>query len=268
MKALIRDHNNEQLVYVNVKHNGNRFLDEEGREIAITNIIDVFRDNRTKYVRCSNCGELIKNTPEAIEAHWRVKASRKNCLQCEKMRETYSKTPIKKTFVPDAKDPDRYIVTNKYSVNLVCSMGYRTVNINSEDAKTNCKYFRCKNATYTPISDIFTQYPHLFDTLPTVDMLIKKKWKFNGFVSNQRYISYIHPHMKTLTAFANCKGIVTQFSLKIGSRCYSFMYSKKYDNFVYMGVSQYSFDFPYEVRNASKSTSAFAKVKELFEEVK
>lgn len=268
MKALMRDWNGEQLVYINVKHDGNYFVDDNGNRINTSQIVDVFRDNRSKYVRCSNCGELVKNTPEAIEAHWRAKADKKNCLQCNKMSEAYEKTPIKKTYVPDPNNHGKYIVTNKYAATLICRSGYYSRTIGTEAANENCKFLKCKNATYMPIEDLFTVCPHPFDTLPTVDMLLKKKWKLVGFERNNNYIAYSHPSLKSLQAHANSKGIVSYFSIRVGSRDWFFMYSKKYDKHIYFDGIHYYVDFPSEVRSASKSASAFAKVKELFEEEK
>ncbi len=268
MKALMRDWNGQQFVYINVKHDGVYFIDENGNKITTSEIIDIFRDNRSKYVRCSNCGELVKNTPEAIEAHWRAKADKKNCLQCNKMSETYDKTPIKKTYVPDPLDPSKYIVTNKYATKLICRAGYYSRTIGTEAANENCKYLRCKSASYSSIEDIFTKCPHPFDTLPTVDMLLKKKWKLVGFERGNRYIAYAHPSLKSLEAHVNSKGIVSYFTLKVGNRHWCFMYSKRYDKHFYFDGAHYYVDFPNEVRNASKSASAFAKVKELFEEEK
>ena len=268
MKALIRDYDGQQFVYINVKHNGKSFVDEKGQDIYLSSIVDVFRDNRSKYVRCSNCGELIKNTPEAIEAHWRDKANKKNCLQCNKMAETYEKTPIKKTYVPDPQNPTRYIVTNKYAVKLVCRSGYYSRTIGTDAANESCKFLACKFASYQPINDIFTEYPHPFDTLPTVDMLLQKRWKLVGFERMNNYIAYSHPSLKSLQAHVNSKGIVSYFTLKVGSRDWCFMYSKRYDKHLYFDGVTYYKDFPYEVRNASKSASAFAKAKELFEEEK
>lgn len=257
MRALLKNYKDEQFVYVNVTYEDNRFYTAEGERLMETNIVDVARDNRNKYVKCSACGELVKNTPESIAAHKEERAKQKNCLKCPYVREGYGKGTVKTSYAEDPNNPGKYIVKKKYSVGLCCGANYRQPTINTQEADDYCTYYACQNADMIEISDNFTKYPNMFEVLPTVDMLIQKRWKFEMLAD--KYMIYHHPTMTTLKAFVNSKGIVYHFN--IGG--FYAMYSKKYDKLFYCGGDKYSTRFPYNL-NDSKKVSAAAKIKELF----
>lgn len=267
MKALLREYNGEQFVWANVKYKDNCFMTaEDGKIVPRTDIIDLSRDNRSKYVVCGNCGELVKNTPEAIEAHWKSKSKNKNCLSCSNLREGYSKTPIQKTYTPDPNNPGKFVVQNKYSTELVCGYSYRNPVINTSEADEICKCFKCKHASYRELSDFFTINPHAFDVLPTVDMLLKKRWKLEHIYNN--YMIYHHPSMTTLTACVNAKGIVSYFSTTYGGYTRRMMYSHKYDKlFFFDSNNNYNPNLPWKFTYDRKD-SIVKKIKELFAEVK
>ena len=258
MRALLKNYDNEQFVYVNVCHDGKDFRTPDGKIVVETNIVDISRDNRNNYVKCGGCGELVKNTPEEIEKHWKAKAKNKNCLTCKKLSEGYRKKDIKKTYSVDPQDPTKYIVKMKYSNELYCSNSWQSHPINTKASDECCMYYACKNATMYEIEDTFTKYPNLFEILPTVDMLIQKKWKLE--VRHDDFMIYHHPTMTTLKARVNTKGIVYDFLI---NGCYLAMYSKKYDKLFYCGDSKYKTRFPYSL-NVSKKDSAEIKIKELF----
>lgn len=266
MKALLREYNGEQFVWANVKYKNNCFITSDGDRIVENNIIDISRDSRSKYVICSVCGEMVKNTPEAIEAHWREKAKNKNCLTCAHLKEGYRNKPIKKTYSPDPNEPGKFIVQNKYSTELVCGYSWSSYPINTDDADNVCQCFKCKRAEYTVISDIFTRTPHPFEVLPTVDMLIKKRWKLDNIRADHMY--YHHPVMTTLTACVNSKGIVSFFTTTCGGYTRSVMYSYKYDKLYFLDSNgHYNPNLPWKF-TYDKKESVTKKIKELFVEVK
>lgn len=264
MQALIRDYNGEQFVYVPVKYKNKRFETASGEIISETNIIDVLRDNRSQYVICSYCGAMIKNTPEAIEAHIKEKEQQRDCFKCSHMKTGCSlKGSHKKTFKPDPNNPGNYIVKETWSTNCYCGFIWRSPDINSEVAEAECKYHQCRNAAMENFTDTFLKYPGLFNVLPTVDMLLQKRWKFEGISGD--YIIYHHSRMTTLKAYANSKGIVSHFGIQgLSGSFYRLMYSKKYDKlFNFGGNSKYKTSLPYNL-TAEKRDSALAKIKELF----
>ena len=257
MRALLKNYKDEQLVYVNVKYEENKFFTADGERVIETNIIDIARDNRNQYVKCSVCGELVKNTPEAIEAHKEERAKQKNCLKCPFVREGYGKSKAKVAYSEDSNNPGKYIVKRKYSVELVCGAKYYQPKINTPEADLCCQYYACRNASMIEISDIFTKNPNMFEVLPTVDMLIQKRWKFESRSDNN--VIYHHPTMTTLKARVNSKGVVIEFIIA----GYTAMYSKKYNKLFYCGGDKYNKTFPYGL-NVNKKESAAKKIAELF----
>lgn len=268
MQALLREYNGEQLVYVNVTYKHGNFYTPEGSCLSRWQILDISRDNRKNYVVCSYCGEMVKNTEEALEEHRQKMANAKNCLKCKKLREGYSKQLGKKNYVPDPNNPGQYIVTYKYSTTLMCDNNYWDYEIGTEEANRHCIYNQCKSASYDPICDIFTNYPHLFDTLPTVDILKKKKWKVLHSNNNMDYVGFTHPYMSSLNAYVNKKGIVDFFEItgRDGLHWYV-MYSHRYDKLLFYRGDGYREARPVSLTEG-KYNSALKHIKELFEEVK
>lgn len=266
MKALLRNHQGKQFVWDKVSYEKGGFVASDGTKIVETNIIDISRDNRSKYVICGNCKEIIKNTPEAIEAHWKEKAKNKNCLTCKNLQESYNKTPLKKTYIANPENPGQFIITAKYITTLYCGYNWGNYTINTPEADAVCKHFACKNADMYPITDTFTTYPHPFEVLPTIDLLLAKKWKVSG--SGTDYIEYHHPSTTTLKARVNSKGIVDYFILQNKRNgYYTAMYSQKYDKLFFMNSNRYSIGVPWNF-DRTKYNAMLAKIKELFTEVK
>jgi len=262
MKVLLRNFNGEHFACVDVEYCDKGFVTKSGNRICETDIVEVFRDTRTKHVICSVCGELVKNTPEAIEAHWTSKAKAKNCLTCSNCAENYGKEMIKKTYKADEANPGKYISTVTTRMSLYCNIGYIRNSINTEEADAYCKYYRCKTAEYNEIKDFFTKFPHPFDNLPTCDMLTQKKWKIEKIYCD--FIYYHHPKMKTLKAVVNNKGIVDHFIVYDTERTGTIraVYSEKYDELFFMNHGCYktvNFNIP-----SDRKESCLQKIKELF----
>ena len=264
MQALVKDYNGEQFVYVPVKFQNKNFVTNSGEKIAETNIIDISRDNRGQYVMCSHCGALVKNTPEAIEAHRKEQENKRDCFKCGHMKTGYtSSLTRKRTFKPDPNSPGNYIIKETWSTNCYCDYIWCSPDINSEEAKTHCKYCKCRGAEMESFTDTFLKYPGLFNVLPTVDMLLQKRWKFEMISSD--YILYHHPRMTTLKAYVNSKGIVAQFGITVtGGGFFRLVYSKKYDKLFWLGGNnKYKTSLPYNL-TTERRDSVLAKIKELF----
>ena len=262
MKVLLRNYNGEHFACVDVDYNNSGFHTKDGKRILEVDVVEVFRDTRSKYVICNVCGELVKNTPEAIEAHWKAKAKEKNCLSCDNCCEGYDKKMTKKTYKADKSNPGKYISTVTTQMSLYCNYSYPRQLINTEDSDRHCKYYRCRNAEYSTVNDFFTKFPHPFDDLPTCDMLTQNKWKIEKIKDNLIY--YHHPKMKTLKAVVNSKGIVDHFIVYDTERAGTVraVYSKKYDKLFFMKNGSYktiNYDMPVD-----RKVSCLQKIKELF----
>ena len=264
MQALVKDYNGEQFVYIPVKYTKVGFYTLKDERIYETNIVDISRDNRSQYVICSHCGAMIKNTPEAIEAHKAEQEKKRDCFTCKHMKTGFiSNSNRKRKFKPALNNPGNYIIKETWSTNCYCDYVWRNPDINSEEAKSHCKYCQCRHAEMTSFTDTFLKYPGLFNVLPTVDMLLQKNWKFEYIMGD--YITYHHPRMTTLKAYVNSKGIVTQFcaSDTTGTN-YKLMYSKKYNQLFFLGGNnKYKISVPYNLIG-DRRDSIFIKIKELF----
>ena len=53
MKVLLREFGNEQYVWKNVKIDSDTSFIVDGKRVLQTNVVSVFRDNRTNFVKCS-----------------------------------------------------------------------------------------------------------------------------------------------------------------------------------------------------------------------
>jgi len=262
MKVLLRNLNGEHFVCTDVEYNYKGFHTKSGQKINEVDIVEIFRDTRSNYVLCDICGELVKNTPEAIEAHWKAKAKEKNCLTCDNCCEGYDKKQVKKTYKADEENPGKYISTVTTRMSLHCNYTYPRQEINTQEADRYCKYYRCRDAERHTVNDFFIKFPHPFEDLPTCDMLVQKKWKIEKIYGG--YIYYHHPKMKTLKAAVSNKGIVDHFIVHDTSRSgvVRAVYSKKYDKLFFMKNGIYktsNFDVP-----ADRKESCLQKIKELF----
>lgn len=226
MRALLRSCNGEQYVWKKVEmKNADTFAVEGGLEVHQTGIVSISRDNRKKFVRCSICGEIIRNTPEAINAHKDRASTSETCFGCPYFRERNDKQlSAKYTLQEDGS----YIVNAKKSVELICGNSWSRPDINSQKAREVCKFRDCARAEMRAIEDAFTKYPSLFDDMITVDRILE-----NGFTERTEHASgAIHYKLKArghITAVVNNLNIVDYFIIDYRSHQVKVMYSKKYN---------------------------------------
>ncbi len=226
MRALLRSCNGEQYVWKKVEmKNADTFAVEGGQEVCQTGIVSISRDNRKKFVRCSICGEIIRNTPEAINAHKDRASTSETCFGCPYFRERNSKQlSAKYTLQEDGS----YIVNAKKSVKLTCGNSFMNPDINSQKAREICRFRDCVRAEMRAIEDVFTKYPNLFDDMITVDRILE-----NGFTERIKHASgAVHYKLKArnhITAVVNNLNIVDYFIIEYRSHQVKVMYSKKYN---------------------------------------
>lgn len=265
MKVLVRKIGSEQFVYKDVNYENCVFKTKEGIEISETNIIHIVKDNRKNKVRCRGCGALIKNTPEAIEAHFREMEKDKNCLKCSSVVEGYSKTETSCKYKPHPTIPGKYVCDHKYVAELYCRANgrYSQQLINTPEAESICKYLKCRTNGVAEIAgDFFIDYPGAFTVFPTVDKLVENGWIFES-VSRDCAI-YHHKRMTTLKAYVNSKGIVHCFRAWYKRSEYiDMVYSDKYDKIFYM-LNRGKYSTTYRDIDSSKADSYAKRIKELY----
>lgn len=227
MKILLRNYNGEQYVWKKAEvKDAATFTLEDGGTANQTNIVSISRDNRKKFVRCSACGEIVRNTPEAIKKHTDRASTSATCFGCPYLREGGGKQlSAKYTLQEDGS----YIVNTKKSTKLVCKISYRYYDINSPEAREYCGFKQCATAEMKSIEDVFTKYPGVFDDMITVDKVLD-----NGFTERREYTSRSAVYYKlkarnNITAVVNKLNIVDYFVIDYRGHQISVMYSKKYN---------------------------------------
>lgn len=112
MRVLLRSRpNGDQYVWKKAEMKDARtFALEDGTCVYQAGIVSISRDNRKKFVKCSSCGALIRNTPEAIKEHTNRASTSASCFGCQYMREGDGKQlSAKYTLQEDG----RYVVNTK-----------------------------------------------------------------------------------------------------------------------------------------------------------
>lgn len=213
-------------------------------------------------VVCQHCGEIIENTPEAIEAHFAAMEKKKDCINCDNL--VFDNKP--KIIEREAeKIGSIYRVTQTMDTRLYCKMGWNTNDIDSSNAKSNCKYLACRKKGVKTFDDIFHRYPGVFDSVITVEALKAKNLRYDGF--NGRYFIYDMKSRGTIKACVNEAGVVECFLVSSnGNRIY-YCYSEKYDKLFYINGSKYLEGCPYWFRD-TKFEEAHKKIKALYEGAK
>ena len=238
MRILLRNYNGEQYVWKKAEMKGaTKFALEDGGEVRQADIVSISRDNRKKFVKCSACGEIIRNTPEAIKEHRDRASTSATCFGCKYMREMGSKQlSVKYTLQEDGS----YSANVKKSLNLVCTATWNNPDINSQGARDVCRWKQCATSEMKAIEDVFTKYPCVFDDMITVDKVLD-----NGFTKREEYDMRNEVHYKlkarnNITAVVNKLNIVDKFIIDYRSRLYNVIYSKKYNKLFTMSNGTYS----------------------------
>ena len=237
MRILLRNYNGEQYVWKKAEmKSATKFALEDGGEVRQADIVSISRDNRKKFVKCSACGEIIRNTPEAIKEHRDRASTSSTCFGCPYIRETNSKRlSAKYTLQEDG----RYVVNVKNSVKLSCRNSWDYYDINSQGARDVCRWKLCATSEMKAIEDVFTKYPCVFDDMITVDKVLD-----NGFTKREEYDMRNEVHYKlkarnNITAVVNKLNIVDKFVIDYRSNHYNVMYSKKYNKLFTMSNGKY-----------------------------
>ena len=233
MKILIRRLNAHTMVWKKARVlDKNQFeIDVDGKpeKVSVTNVISIYNDNRDKYLVCSSCGEIVRNTPKEIKRHLDKKISTDCCLDCGNFRIRNANT-IKKSI---HFENNRCISVTKQEGVPCCMSGYGYRNVLAEDGKSGCMYKGCGTETLHPIEDVFTKYKGVFDDLITVDKVIDAGYKarrtdlyYDNYELKARNTIIVHVSRDT--------NIVTHFTLEYHRETFYLMYSKKYDKIFYI----------------------------------
>lgn len=208
----------------------------DGNFIKHTNIVSVENYPHTKYVRCTKCGSIIKNTKKAVQEHAQLALSSKACLTCEYLNCRNMKN-FKESLTK--KDDGVYIRTVKSECLLTCNYTYSSPSIDDVDARNKCRYRHCGADTVGPIDNFFAKYPGAFDDMATVDALDMNEWQINcrhlGGAFDFRWTGRYSLYVCTTDL-----GIIDRFECNYRNDRYTIVYSKKYDKMFMFDWGEYS----------------------------
>ena len=190
-----------------------------------TDIISVENDPRTKYLQCTKCNSIIKNTKKAISEHIQLKSNSKTCLMCPYLRSS-NEDILKESWVKN--DDGTYTRVKKTVCSLGCGNSWGHPSIDSNDARLACMYRRCDANTLVPIDDFFIKYPGAFDDMATVDALDKSKWQLYCKHYND-YIEFNWKGRYNISVYTTNLGIIDYIKCNYRNKTYYIVYSKKYD---------------------------------------
>lgn len=232
MKALLRS--NYQWIDVKYNPSNGCIVGADDVPLADGDIIATEDDERSKYVKCAGCGEILRNTKKNISEHISKGESSESCLKCAYMRIANQTIENNRyTLNPDG----TYTATIKSKCKLTCGLTYRGMDINDDRARSNCKYTHCKEKGVVTFDSVFVKYPNVFDDVITVDALDFRKWKF--YSKSSARCTYKAKARFNLYAMVNSMGIIEYFRYSYRSYNADFMYSKKYNKIFWMSRSGY-----------------------------
>jgi len=208
----------------------------DGNIVKHTSIVSIENYPHEKYVRCTKCGSIIKNTKKAIQEHAQLALSSKACLTCRYLNGRTMKN-LKESLTKNADGV--YIKTMKSECLLTCGYAYSNSSIDDVDARNKCQYRHCGADTVGLIDNFFAKYPGAFDDMATVDALDMSEWQINcrhagnalEFKWTGRYSLYVH---------TTGLGIIDRFECNYRNNIYTIVYSKKYDKMFTFNWGEYS----------------------------
>lgn len=267
MKILLRRYGDKFYTWQDAVYKNGRFYVNDNvygeSEVYEVHILAIKDDNRKDCVICAHCGEVIKNDPKSIEAHFAKKESERDCFKCASL-----KTVTLKNISADyTKNNDgTYKLEAVSNVNLKCGRSwYNSPQIDSAAAKSICTFYECRRHGTRPINDIFTQYPDPFDKQLTVDVLMKKNYEYDGRING--FFEYDLKNRNTVKACVNELGIVDHFVVKHRGYRFIVYYSDKYDQLFFCHDSRtYTTDM-HSSMSENKYNQAKAKISALYKEV-
>lgn len=219
---------------VNFDITSNYIIDKNDHQIYEGNILAIEDDERKKYVKCVNCGELIRNTKAEIKKHYDRALNSNHCLTCRYMNyKSITEEKPKYTLNPDG----TYSGIIKVSRKLMCNANYSREDINNEKARTNCIYARCSQKGIQNLNSFFLDYPDAFEHLATVDTLDNNMWTFSYYCGDE--CRYKINKRFFLEAAINNKGIIYEFCCQYRGYNHRCIYSKKYDKLFWIWGGRY-----------------------------
>lgn len=218
--------------WIEVKYNAsrNRIEAKGGNTVYETEIFAIKNDARSGHAKCSQCGEIIKNTPEDIAKHI---AKKSKCAECSHVATELIKD-IDTTY--ELQSDGTYIKNSQISCKLYCGLQFSRIYANTPQIDSVCKYRRCSAETIEPLGGFFDMYPDAFDTIATIDAL-GERWKHKITSGNTYY--YEFDGKTRLYALVNSLGMIKGFEYLYYDNTFEFAYSAKYEKLCWYEGGEY-----------------------------
>lgn len=259
MKVLLRKYGDKYYVWKDaVWKAGCYYIENE--EIEVTDIVSIKEDNREKYVRCIHCGTIIKDDLKSIEKHFADEEAKKDCFNCSCLRLS-SQTNMKQAYTKNEDGTYHRVATS--DVTLLCNQFWPARSIDHPDVNQGCVCYQCRKSGTEPVSDVFMEYPGLFDKQITVDVLKANGFEYDGYKNG--YFEYDLKLRGSLKACVNELGIVDHFLVKYSYYSVWVRYSEKYNKLFYIDRGNYYGNEKVSV-STSKHNSVLKKISTLYKE--
>lgn len=236
MKILLSRYNHEHYVWKDATYKDKLFYvdDKSFKESQIVSVMDFDVSNK---IQCSICGkEFIKDSPE-WQQHITQTFDINRCANCRHVKEM---NVLHQPKVCKQLDYGKFDIAHQYVSELKCgrTSWYSPDSILSNNAKTQCIYNQCVKAKPIELSNFFTQYPGAFDSMITIDQIVKGKYAkiYNNYDGT---ISIKLKSKNQIYAHINNKNIVEYFEVYYRKNHWRVFYSKKYKKFFTMNSDNY-----------------------------
>lgn len=224
MKVILRKFGNESYVVKDIELDNNAYKCED-KGVSETDILTILENKHNEFIKCSNCGDVIKNDAKSIKEHISRKDSHVGCFTCDYVRTAESKNQKIKYALNEDKTFHRSLTDD---VKLECIASYPRNDIMNSATKIRCRYAMCSKETLVTGNTFFSKYPNAFDDMITVDALnFKELHEYNGWTI------LVLKCRGAIEAYANKNGIIDHFEVRTRYDSRNVYYSKKYNKLFY-----------------------------------
>ena len=260
MRILLKEYKGKPYVWKEATYKDEFYFIDDDARIYETQIAAVQEHPAAGMVICNNCGALIENTREAIEAHYKERENGKNCVKCE--YHGFDQNAVVEKEELTLIGNNTYKVSREFTSELYCQQSWYRRKVTSADAIRNCIYMRCRNSGMRSPRGLFASKPDVFSSAITVDILKEKKLTYVEHDGN--YFLYDMKSRGTIRACVNNSGIVECFRISSRGNSTYFYYSEKYDKLYYEDGGFYAEGCPNWFRR-EKYNEALDKIRALYE---
>ncbi len=203
---------------------------------------DIRRRKNSKYIRCVNCGEIMKESE--WERHLAKSEWKANCINCSSLKKNNS--TISKASKITQNEDGTMSVTQKITFNPYCTYAYYPCDYSKKN--NLCRYYQCRRRGKRELpKSAIVDYPNINSgNMITCKKLIDNGWKIdlnkNEYCFGYKVYKCANKKL-SLSAYVDSMGLVRYFSYNTRSGAYLFAYSDYYDRFFRIKNNSYDVNF-------------------------